>query len=324
MTEKKEVAGQGKNSKLMVTGIVALLVGSLIGGTGTYFATNSSGDTIETKEVVAKVGDAEITQQDLYNRMVATYGKTSSADLVLRKIVDLEAEKNKTEVSKEDIEKQFETIKEQYGGAEALQAQLDTNGTTEKDLREDIKYYLLMQKLVEPRIDITDKAIKDYFEENKSALGQEEKVEANHILVTNEKTANSIIDKLNDGEDWDKLAKKYSTDTSNASSGGALGYFAYADMDEAFSKAAFAMKTGTYSKKPVKSSFGYHIIKVTGHEKAKEATLEGSKATIKQQLVAQGVSAEGPKWEEEMRTKYKVENSLDKKDEKATEADNTK
>ena len=88
-----------------------------------------------------------------------------------------------------------------------------------------------------------------------------EEVHARHILVKTEAEAKSIIDQLNKGADFAALAKKYSTDPA-AASGGDLGYFSRDDMVPAFSAAAFALKPGQYTKTPVKTQFGWHVIKV--------------------------------------------------------------
>lgn len=87
-----------------------------------------------------------------------------------------------------------------------------------------------------------------------------EEVKAAHILVDDEATAKEIIKKLADGGKFADLAKEYSKDKSNAENGGDLGYFAEGDMVKEFGDAAFAMKVGEFSKEPIKTQFGYHII----------------------------------------------------------------
>jgi len=87
-----------------------------------------------------------------------------------------------------------------------------------------------------------------------------EEVKASHILVDEEAKAKEIIAKLNEGEDFSELAKEYSKDKSNAGNGGDLGYFAQGDMVKEFGDAAFALKKDEYTKAPVKTQFGYHVI----------------------------------------------------------------
>lgn len=89
----------------------------------------------------------------------------------------------------------------------------------------------------------------------------QEQVHARHILVKTEAAAKSIIAQLEKGADFAALAKKYSTDPA-ASSGGDLGWFGRNDMVPAFAAAAFALKPGQYTKTPVKTEFGWHVIEV--------------------------------------------------------------
>ena len=87
-------------------------------------------------------------------------------------------------------------------------------------------------------------------------------VRASHILVKKEDKAKWIYDQIKKGGDFEKLAKEYS-DCPSKANGGDLGYFGKGQMVGEFETAAFSMKEGEISK-PVKTQFGYHIIKVTG------------------------------------------------------------
>lgn len=87
-------------------------------------------------------------------------------------------------------------------------------------------------------------------------------VRASHILVKTEGEAVDLLNQIKSGKDFGELAKKHSTCPSGKK-GGDLGYFKKGQMVKAFEDAAFSMEKGQFTQTPVKTQFGYHIIKVT-------------------------------------------------------------
>jgi peptidyl-prolyl cis-trans isomerase C len=116
-----------------------------------------------------------------------------------------------------------------------------------------------------------------------------EEVRARHILVKSEAEAASIIDQLNKGGDFATLAKKYSKDPG-AASGGDLGYFTRDDMVPAFATAAFALQPGQYTKAPVKTEFGWHVILVVDR-RTKQPTFDEARTELTQQLAREAIQA---------------------------------
>ena len=88
------------------------------------------------------------------------------------------------------------------------------------------------------------------------------KISAQHILVQHQYEAEDLLRALKDGKDFTDLARKHSKCPS-ASEGGNLGSFPRGKMDEDFEEAAFALKVGDITAKPVRTKFGYHLIKRT-------------------------------------------------------------
>ncbi len=259
---------------------------------------------------VAKVDGEKISQDELNKAMLSQYGAEVLNTLISNKVIELEGEKEKVKVTDEEIQAEKEELIEMYGGEESFEAIMDSNNVDEEALREDIRIYSLTKKLMEKDIDITDEEISAYFEENKVSFDQQEQVEASHILVEDEATAIEIKEKLDNGEDFAELAKEYSTDTASAENGGELGYFAKGEMVEEFEATAFSMEINEISA-PVKTEYGYHIIKVTAKKEAKEATLDEVKEDIREQLFESRMNEEYSSWLSALFEKYEIENTLE-------------
>lgn len=280
--------------------LCALLVG----------CSNSDDDS----RTVATVDDEVITEGELNHLLQSQYGPSTLDALITNKIVELEAKKLGITLTDEEIEEEYKSYAESYGGEEALLKAFESYNLTKEDIIKDIKTYLLTLKVVEDYIDITDEDVKTYFEENKDSFATPEQVEASHILVEDEATAKEVIEKLNAGEDFATLAKEYSKDESNAEKGGELGYFGRGEMVSEFEDAAFAMNVGEVSKEPVKTEFGYHIIKVTDKKEAKEADFETSKEQARDMLVEERVNEQYSNWVNDKMEEYDIKTYLfDKK-----------
>ena len=152
-----------------------------------------------------------------------------------------------------------------------------------KIAKEELARKIYMEKLVDEKV--TDSEINKLYNEYKETFKSEKEMKAKHILVDNEKTAKEVIAKLNKGEKFDALAKKYSKDKPE------LGYFTKRVMVPEFANAAFKMKKGEYSKTPVKTQFGYHIIMVEDIRDSKPADLKTIRPQLKAML-AQNALAE--------------------------------
>ena len=108
------------------------------------------------------------------------------------------------------------------------------------------------------RFEVSDAALKKEYENRRGELGGQE-LKARHILLKTEADAKAVIDELNKGADFATLAGKKSTGPS-AVNGGDLGWFASDQMVKPFSDAAAKLKKGSYTKTPVKTQFGWHVI----------------------------------------------------------------
>ncbi|MED3789534.1 peptidylprolyl isomerase [Peribacillus frigoritolerans] len=261
-------------------------------------------------KTIASIDGEKINEDELYDALVAGYGADTLDLLITNKLVELEAEKAGIKIKDEEIQKEIDVMVESYGDEKSLKEQLEASGSSMDALKKDIVVYLQTKKLVEPRITVTDDEISTYFEDNKDTFAQAEQVEASHILVEDEKTAKKVAKELAAGGDFAKLAAEYSTDTETADNGGNLGYFGKGDMVEEFEDVAFDLDINKVSD-PVKTEYGYHIIKVTGKKEAKKANLEDSKEVIKETLLSERLQEEYPVWLAEVKKDHDITNKLE-------------
>lgn len=128
---------------------------------------------------------------------------------------------------------------------------------------------------------VTDADVKARYDKEVAALPPVEEVRARHILVKTEDEAKAIIKELGEGKDFAELAKAKSTDP-NKSDGGDLGYFKKGMMVPEFEAVVFTMNKGDVTKEPVKTQFGFHVIKVEDKRVAPPPPFDQVKDQVKQ------------------------------------------
>lgn len=149
-----------------------------------------------------------------------------------------------------------------------------------KDAEDQILFQAYLAKQLQARM-TPDKLQAIYQQEVKNFVPQDE-IRARHILVATQKEANDIIVQLKAGADFATLADKYSLDKDpNALNGGDLGYFTKNMMIPEFADAAFALGKGKFSQQPVKTAFGWHVIKVEDVRKSAPPAYEEVEDAVK-------------------------------------------
>lgn len=138
---------------------------------------------------------------------------------------------------------------------------------------------------------VTEEAIKSRYDKNLKDNPPPEEVRAAHILVATEEEGKAVIAEIDGGADFAALAKEKSTDKGSGANGGDLGWFAKDVMVKEFADAAFAMQPGEVSKAPVKSQFGYHVIKLEERRTRPAPTLDSQREQIRAELAEETVQA---------------------------------
>jgi peptidyl-prolyl cis-trans isomerase C len=139
---------------------------------------------------------------------------------------------------------------------------------------------------------VTPEKLQQRYEERLKSMPSEEEAHARHILVSTEDEAKAIIADLKKGTAFDKLAKEKSTDKASGAEGGDLGWFKKSDMVKEFADAAFALKKGELTETPVKSQFGYHIIKLEDRRKAPPPAFEELSDQLREEMAREVVTAQ--------------------------------
>lgn len=170
----------------------------------------------------------------------------------------------------------------------ATKANIESTAQYQEELKtakEDLARKVFLEKTVEEKV--SPVAVEKFYQdEYVSKFESKKEMGAKHILLDNEKTAKEVISKLNKGEDFDKLAKEYTKDKTVD-----LGYFTEDLMVPEFTAAASSLKVGEYSKKPVKTQFGYHVIKLTDIRDSSPLPMSDLEPQIKN-ILSQQVVAE--------------------------------
>jgi len=148
---------------------------------------------------------------------------------------------------------------------------------------------------------ISDEAAKEFYDAQVGAVEPQEEIKARHILVATEEEAQAVIDALDAGGDFEELAKEHSTGPSGAE-GGDLGYFTAGTMVAEFNDAAFALQAGEVSV-PVKTKFGWHVIKVEDRRVQEVPGFE----LVKDQVIEALAQQEGRTMMDEMRAAAAIE-----------------
>ncbi|MGL5507470.1 MAG: peptidylprolyl isomerase [Paraclostridium sp.] len=312
----KETKKNGSKKVLIVatiTLIVGLGSGYLIGqergrempATNRHYSDNN---------VIATVGDVKIKEKELKQRMEPMFymnGKTKLEDeqidyyeqnmidyITTTEVLYQEGVKKKMKVEKEELASQYEALMTSITQTFQMdeEAFLKKFKLTKEEVEKSLEKEIIAAKFIEEDSKISDKEVDEYYKKNKEDFKQ---VQASHILIQTvdengeeltddkkqeaKKTAEDVLNKALEGEDFAELAKKYSEDTS-AQSGGDLGFFGKGQMVAEFEKAAFDLNKGEISPKLIETQYGYHIIKKIDE---KTQSLDEIKSSLKEELTVE-------------------------------------
>lgn len=221
-------------------------------------------------KILARVGNLTVTENDV-NEFLASLGQRGASystpegrrailnQLIDNKLLLLDAQRNL------------------YEGEAAFRAELAR-------LKETLLINYAGEKAI-ASARVTDAEVKEYYEANKEQFVSGDTVNASHILVKTEEEAIAVLERINGGEiSFEDAAREYSSCPSNAQ-GGNLGDFGRGQMVPEFDSAVFAMEVGEISAAPVKTQFGYHLIKLNSKEEAAPIDFDAVKGELSEMLL---------------------------------------
>ena len=207
--------------------------------------------------------------------------------IINEKLLLQEAANRGFKASKSEVKELVDEVVDTFPSKEDFEKNLkEQNGMTMEEFEQMAEEQVLFDALMDDLVEDKTVDAKAFYEENKERYNMPERIQARHILVDTEEEAKDIIAQLEAGADFAQLAKEKSKDTVSGANGGELGgFFDRTKMVAPFSEAAFALGVGEMSKEPVKTDFGYHIIKVEDKKAAGYTPFEEVEEDITDELM---------------------------------------
>lgn len=258
----------------------------------------------DSEKVLARVGSEDITESEVLEfiqpfgqQAVMLYGTEQGRKMILDDVIAMRLYALDAQDSKLDQTPEFQA--QLLNAKRAMLAQA------------------AMQKAVEG-LKISDEEAKKFYDSNPAMFKQPERVHARHILVSGDEELAKVQSELKDGKSFDVVAKEYSRDPGSAANGGDLGEFPRGMMVPEFEKAAFALKNPGDVSEPVKTQFGWHIIKLEERIPESVMPFEQVKDRLTNELKDQKTQTVLQDKAKELESKYKVERLTDKPKEEAS------
>lgn len=326
-----------KSPQLVVAAIITTVIVGGIAATGSYFWANNNayaakvnGETISTKEYVEFVDRAKKQyagqigadfNSEAGQSMLKELKKNIMDSLVDMSIMKQAAKEMNLTVAPEEKETKFkELIKSRYqGNEEAFQEALEKNKVSRAEFDEQFADSLLLQKLFNEIVKdakVTDADIQKFYDENVERFKVPEQLSAQHILIKadpdneaevkkSKAEADKLVAQIKGGADFGKLAEQHSEDEGSKVRGGDLGQFTRGQMVLPFEEALLKLKKGEVSA-PVKTRFGWHIIKRGETTPGETKSLKDVKALIEGNLEQTKQKEAFDQWLEAQKSKANI------------------
>ncbi|MDD4238532.1 MAG: peptidylprolyl isomerase [Desulfotomaculaceae bacterium] len=253
--------------------------------------------------------------------LLETLRKSILEQMINNKLMLQEAKKIGS-LTAEQVQEEMGTFKQQFSSEDEYKNFMDQVKMSE----EDIAYILNMQdELVKDLPPVTDDEVRKYYEENKDQMGQPEQLTVRHVLffvdegdkgypvkhtdTEAKQLAQDVIDQLQQGKDFSQLASEKSEDSGTKAEGG-LYAFSKGEAVPEFEAAAFALKDGEYTKSPVKTDYGYHVIIREKLTPAQTPSFEEVKSKLAEEMNEEAKQTKFSQFMQEAKNKADITNKL--------------
>lgn len=271
-------------------GAAVLVLGILLvkdGGAGSD--EGNPPDQTAGDRVVARVGSKEFKLSTLEEQLLQRYGAELLGQQLDREVLRLEADEQKIKVTREELDEELTHMSQGYDSEEQFYASMESQlGMSKEDIREDVYYKLILEKLATASVSVSEQEISQYIKEHPEEFGVSSQLRIQKIVSQTEEQAQRTLELARSGKDFGILAKERSLDTSTASDGGDLGWVEDNDpfVPQELLKAARKMKVGDVSG-PVKTAEGYTVIRLKDKKDVSKGTPEQIRQKVHRLLALQ-------------------------------------
>lgn len=267
-----------KNNFLYAVIVLLLLV---IGLEYIYFNKDDNEDV-----VVATIDGENVYQDELVAELKRLYGAETLNELINRKVINKAAAKYDIKVNQTEIDRQYNGFVKDYGTEEDFLAYLKEQlGWTKAELIEYIEYYILWEEIATKDVTISDEELLQHYNSNKSYYQDLEKFHIEQIIVETKEEADQVLNELENGSDFNTLAKERSIDIFSLGNGGDLGIVTEEDysVDPEIINKAKKMNIGEITLVEL-SNGGYGVIRLLDRIEANQYSYEDVKEEIRRDL----------------------------------------
>ncbi|MGP1910475.1 peptidyl-prolyl cis-trans isomerase [Metabacillus sp. JX24] len=249
-----------------------------------------------SSESIASVGDKEITREQWMAELEDRFGRETLEEMINFTVVEELAEKHDIKIPDEELERELTMYKSMYNSLD--NEQLSEDG----ELREQIRYSMLLEELLTKDVEIPEKELKAYYESNQDLYSIKDTYHLFHIVTKTEAEAIKVIEELEGGSSFEALAAEKSIDEFSANEGGDLGYVSSENdyLPAQYIEEAEKLKKDKWSE-PIKTENGYSVILLKEKVNGVQYSFEEAKNQIRRQIALEQMESAvsvKPLWEE--------------------------